>query len=178
MKLAKINGNKTVRISNIGQQEFFGLLKCNIKMLLVFIGTDGKMLPKSYKIGDRLSEFNKQKITVNEKSVNYDTLITEISNIQKTEGVLNIDIDIIEFKKKESLIAIVGSIKPAIVSGCVVIDYDGIKYSIIFNTLPSGRSDAMYYFDSNDSILAFDDNGPMLIFDNQKINGIEDVICN
>lgn len=180
MKYNKIKNN--ILLTEINQRELFALLKSQIECDLIFTNSEELIVYqlnlKQRKVVNKTQtvdvEFQDGKIM----NIAYPTLFQYIKEGYEI-GNLSIEIKQKVFQEKESLIAILDSIKSEFVESCVFIDY--LKkynmFSVIFKDLSNGFSDKLYYFEDNNSMLIFGKNGPTIIIED-SINSVEDVICN
>ncbi len=179
-----VEQGKTVRITELTNQEIRGLIKCNVKLKLIAYDMDGDVVDFIYLL-DRLETkeilISKQKDGRAAKPVRYSD-VADLIELVIRHGVGGYEIAISKdhYYQKKQVIDLIPNLKKEIVDGLVSLDY---KKNIFICKFDDGTGFIMsiYYWILTDDFYMFTKEGPIWAYYNpavSKIKSFEQLVCN
>ena len=171
-------------VKNITPEILFELFKFQIPITIIFIDQEGQEnIDYRIKIEERIFDKNENKPLVRLGSSttlykdSYDRLLTSI-DMKVSEGYkYGVFASSSDLTLKKKLIDLLGKINSELISMCTYIDYNSKEnYFELRNQPIDKKSDVLYYFEKDNSILQFDSDGPSL-FMSPSVNNITDILC-
>lgn len=181
MKIKK-GKSGTVVAYNVKLEELINLLKVQIKMYIGFKLSESDT-EYSYKFWllNRTVNNNQQKIEIslemdgsNSEVVSYDVCLEKLKTALSGGFIYEVVFESRYFNKKAPLIDIIGKVKPALISGCVYIDYDDGMLSIV-NKNKNNLPNKLFFWEDTSSLFIFGEDGPNLIYQS-NYDSIEDLL--
>ena len=163
--------------TDFNTKELLTILKMQVNFALVFTKPDDS---KRYVyLSERTIENGVQCITAsvdkkNTYTMQYNELLSTISELMKA-AQFSIEISSSEYQKSAPMLTLIPDVNMDLVDNCVALTYDDGVYGLL-NPPVNRKSNKIYYFELNNSILAFSKDGPSL-FISDKISNIEDLWC-